>query len=152
LNSEWYLAYLDTSQFPTNPTVLQKYMNKYFGITGGATTTFFIAGNMLQEGASPALRAALFKLVEQLPGVALIPHAHDAMGRSGVGVVLNEKQHGLRHVLVFDPKSSAVLGEEDFVGPGKFASRVISVPRGTLVGFTEYGPTAVVASTSVVSR
>lgn len=147
VNGENYLAYPDDSKIPTDPSALKQYLNRYDHNSGPATT-FIIAGDLLQEGASPALRSALFQVVEQLPGVKVLGPTKDEAGRPGLGIALDVGT-GDRSVLVFNTKTSAVLGLKSLVGPSASVYGV-PVPEGTLAGFTNFGPTGVVSSTSVV--
>ena len=146
-HGEYYLSYLDSSKFPTQPAALQKYMNHYFGIRGGPTTTFFLAGDVLQVGASPALRSAIFQLIDHLPGVKLLGPTKDAAGRAGVGVAIDG--YGNRYILVFNPKTSAVLGEKILANETQDRPYMgETVPKGALVGFETFGTTGITSSTS----
>ena len=58
----WRLNYPDTAHFPTQPAALEGAIKKYYGVTGGPYTVFGLAGDALQVGARPALRAALFEI------------------------------------------------------------------------------------------
>jgi hypothetical protein len=143
-NSSYLLSSPDTARFPTQPAALERAIKKYFGVTaGGSSTIFFLAGDALQVGASPALRAALFKLVEQLPGVTLLGRTKDASGRVGVGVALSTPHN--RNILVFDPHTSAVLGELT-VTRTKTSVLGTRVPKGTLISFTTFGKSGVTSS------
>jgi hypothetical protein len=144
-HGEYYLSYLDSSKFPTQPVALQKYMKHYFGITGGPTTTFLLAGDVLQVGASPALRSAIFQLIDHLPGVSYLGSTKDVAGRSGVGVAIDG--YGNRYILVFNPKNSAVLGEKIFANKTT-THHGESIPKGTLVGFETFGTIGITSSTS----
>ena len=147
VNGENYLAYPDDSRIPTDPSALKQYLNRYDHNSGPATA-FLIAGDLLQEGASPALRSALFQVIEQLPGVKVLGPTKDEAGRPGLGIALDVGT-GDRSVLVFNTKTSAVLGLKSLVGPSASVYGV-PVPEGTQAGFTNFGPTGVVSSTSVV--
>jgi hypothetical protein len=149
-NGQFKLSYIDSSQFPSDPHALQQYMNHYFGITGGAPTTFLLAGDVLQAGASPTLRTALFHLIEQLPGIELVGQMSDATGRSGIGIALNDGKN-LRYVLVVNPRTSAVLGEKTLMGPVA-SQNGIPVPGGTVLGFTTFNASAIVTSTTATQR
>jgi hypothetical protein len=142
-NGEYRLSYLDSAKFPTHPRPLEKFMKKYFRITGGATTTFLLAGDVLQIGASPALRSAIFHLIEHLQDVSYLGTTRDASGRAGIGVAI--EGGGNRYVIVFNPKTSAVLGELTRTNRTTTHSGKI-IPKGTLVGFQTYGTTGVTSS------
>jgi len=144
-HGQYYLSYLDSSKFPTQPAALQKYMNRYFGITGGPTTTFLLAGDVLQVGASPALRSSIFQLIERLPGVKLLGTTKDVAGRTGIGVAIDGSAN--RYILVFNPKTSAVLGEK-ILASKTTTNLGETVPKGTLVGFETFGTTGIASSTS----
>lgn len=145
-NSHYVLSYPDTAKFPTQPAALERAIEKYFSVTPtrrGATSLFFLVGNVLQVGASPALRAALFKLVEQLPGVTPLGRTKDASGRVGTGVALTTPH--LRDILVFNPHTSAVLGDLTVTMSSSSVLGTV-VPKGTLVDFTNFGKTGVSSS------
>jgi hypothetical protein len=139
------LSYPSPVKFPTQPTALKRAIEKYYGVSGGATTVFLLVGNVLQVGASPALRSALFKLVEQLPGVTLLGPTKDASGRVGIGVAMTT--HHLRDILVFNPHTSAVLGDLTVTVKSSSVLGTV-VPKGTLVDFTTYGVTGVSRTTT----
>jgi hypothetical protein len=142
--SSYVLSYPDNAKFPTQPAALERAIEKYFHVSHErVTSTFFSAGNVLQVGASPALRAALFKLVEQLPGVILLGPTKDASGRVGTGVALSTPH--LRHILIFNPHTSAVLGELTTTVTKTSVLGTV-VPKGTLIDFTTYGKTGLTSS------
>ena len=84
-----------------------------------------IATNLLREtDASPALRAAIYKVAATIPGVEVLGPARDHSGRLGIGLAYNTA--GARSELIFDPRTSALLGELD------------TDPAGALVGWAVY--------------
>jgi hypothetical protein len=142
--SSYVLSYPASAKFPTQPAALERAIERYFHVKHeGTTSIFFSAGNILQVGASPTLRAALFKLVEQLPGVSLLGPTKDASGRVGVGVALSTPH--IRHILVFNPRTSAVLGE---LSVTRTTTSVLGtqVPKGTVIDFTTFGRSGVTSS------
>lgn len=146
-DGQYFLAYPDSSKFPTQPDALQKYMGQYYEITGGPTTTFLLAGNVLEVGASPALRSAIFQLIEDLHGVVLLGPTKDPAGRTGTGVAIDG--FGNRYILIFDPTTSAVLGEK-IVSTTTVTQAGQMVPSGTLVGSTTFGTTGIASSTTTL--
>jgi hypothetical protein len=64
--TSYVLSYLDINAFPTQPAALKRNIERYLA-PDGAISLFFFAGNALQVGARPALRAALFKVVDIFP-------------------------------------------------------------------------------------
>jgi hypothetical protein len=62
------------------------------------------------------VRAALYRVAAGLNGVELVGSVNDRAGTTGTAVSMTNAQssRGLeRRVLIFDPRTSALLGEED---------------------------------------
>jgi hypothetical protein len=77
--------------------------------------TFVIAGDLLRDNPIPTdLRAAVLRAAALIPGIELLDHQRDAAGRPGVGVAFDGV--GQRGVLIFDPKTYELLGENDGLG------------------------------------
>ena len=145
-HGQYFLSYLNSSTFPTQPAALEKYMDRYFKIyKESPSATFQLAGNVLQVGASPALRSAIFELIEHLRGVVLLGPTKDPIGRSGTGVAIDG--FGNRSILIFNPKTSAVLGEK-IVSAKSVTEAGQVIPKGTLVSSETFGTTGVASSTS----
>lgn len=145
-HGEYSLSFLNSSKFPTQPAALQRYMDRYFGIyDNSASATFQLAANVLQVGARPALRSAIFELIEHLRGVVLLGTTNDPLGRTGTGVAVQEGQS--RTTLVFDPKTSAVLGERSVAVQSTHRAGA-DIPTGTVLGTETFGTTGITASTS----
>jgi hypothetical protein len=110
------LHYFDLSGLPTDPAKLQALVEARTveGGPSGDWETFAILGDMLKETyASPALRAAVYDIAANLPGVEFVGTTTDASGRSGIGVAYTHG--GTRDELIFDPKTSALLGENEVI-------------------------------------
>ena len=108
------LSYSEVSALPTDPAVLeQQLVDQYEDGHFNAGQTFDLASTLLEEGAGPAQRAALYKMVASLPNVSNDgPAVTDVTHVSGQAVSIDES--GVRHELIFDPTTSAVL-EERFI-------------------------------------
>lgn len=61
----------------------------------------------------PRVSAALYRAVALIPGVTLVPHATDAIGRHGVAVA--QTADGIRTELIFSKKSLNLIGERTIV-------------------------------------
>lgn len=75
---------------------------------------FGIIGNLLRETvAPPALRAALYRVAADLPGIELVGDVTDAAGRPGVAVAMTDDS-GIaeRRLMIFDRDSSVLLATE----------------------------------------
>jgi hypothetical protein len=142
------LGYTDLSNVPTDPAKLKQLIesrnSRVASGPPGDAETFTLIGDMLREtSAPPAVRSALYTIVSQLPGVGLIGTTHDQLGRPGIGVAYVSR--GLRDELIFDPKTSALLGEQQSVVQ---TSRDNPFPPGSVIGWAAYLASGVVNSTS----
>jgi RNA polymerase sigma-70 factor (ECF subfamily) len=104
---------------------------------------FTLVGDALREtSASPEQRAALYEVAARLPGVQLVGRVTDPAGRPGLAVAMTHPADGVRHALVFDPETSALLAEEQLALPGN----EFGYPEGELIGYATYLETGVVDS------
>lgn len=104
---------------------------------------FTLVGDALRStSATPAQRAALYEVAARIPGVELVGSVTDPAGRRGLAVAMASPADGLRHLLVFDPDSAALLAEEQRT----LARNEFGYPAGTLVGYATYFDSAVVGS------
>jgi len=112
---------------PTDPAALRALLDarKIEGGPPGPAEDFVQIGDLLREtDASPALRAAIYKVAATIPGVAVLGPARDHAGRLGIGLAYDGS--GARSELIFDPRTSALLGELD------------TSPSGALSGWAVY--------------
>jgi hypothetical protein len=80
---------VDLSKLPTDPAQLAAMISsrKIEGGPPGPAEDFVQVGDLLRESdASPALRAALFKVAAGIPGVKLLGTVTDSDGRSGTAI------------------------------------------------------------------
>jgi hypothetical protein len=99
---------------------------------------FVVVGDLLRETrAAPELRAALYQVAAQIPGVEVIGNVRDRAGRLGVAVAKTAYHFGgtERHTLIFDPTTSALLGEETVRSP--WLSGIV-VDEPTVVSYVVY--------------
>jgi hypothetical protein len=101
----------------TNPRTLLQQMRRIDGGPPGPAEDFVHVGDFLREtDASPAVRAALYRAAALIPGVKLLGMVRDHLHRRGLGVAYDS--HGVRHELIFNSRTSALMGEEDTGPPG----------------------------------
>ena len=134
---------IDPRGLPTDPAALRHAIVKRFE-NGRFTVerTFALAGTLLQDSGSPALRAALYRMVAGLPGVQYLGQKTDALGRRGIAVGLAEVD-GVRSELLFNPDTSDVLEEADVqVRPGP----IRAIPVGAALHYVAYEGRGVVDS------
>jgi hypothetical protein len=104
------LTFFDFSHLPTSVDALKGMIarREIIGGPGGDWETFNIGGDILTWSyAPPELRAALFDLMADLPGVELLGQTRDALGRAGVAV--GYTHDGQRQEVVFDRDTGGVL-------------------------------------------
>lgn len=137
-------------KLPTNPARLRALLvaRKIEGGPEGPAEDFVQVGDLLREtDAPPALRAALFKVAARIPGVRLLGTVTDQAGRSGIGLAYFDHFTPTRYspgelsesVLIFDPKTSKLLAEQQFLTPDK-------TKKTSLIAWTVYLVTGVVNS------
>lgn len=115
------LLYPDLSGDPTDPAELRLAIQNHqaAGISDepgkplGTTETIEDLAGILpyHPNASPALRAAAFNALAEMPGVELNRNATDLVGRSGYAISYERPQVGERDEYIFDPETSRFLGE-----------------------------------------
>jgi hypothetical protein len=106
---------------------------------------------ILYSPVTPKVRAAAFRMLAALPGVKLIGTVHDADGRKGTAVAMNDidpgdKPEPLQHRLVIDPADGRALADEEVVlgkniiYPDLPAGSIASTTTVTTAGWTERSP------------
>ncbi len=140
-----HFAFPDTSKLPTEPKALRhqvehneievKGFNLMFPgqrhLDPEQTTEQLV--NCLREGeATPALQAAVFDALAELPNVRLDTGATDGLGRRAYAIVLRPKE-GLRTEYLFDPETGAGLAQRTtLVDPAKAYRGLRGIPAGTV--------------------
>ena len=158
------LTFSRLARLPTDPHKLRRWIEtqRFLGgiSTAGTTSTglapiksgyapvFAHVGSLLGEAAAPpALRAALYRVASELPGVQLLGTVTDPVGRTGTGVAYTDPTHGQRLELIFDPKTSTLLAERYVLTSSRRSG--IAAPAGTVVGYMVHLASRVVDSESV---
>jgi len=77
---------------------------------GADQEAFVTIGDLLRDKiAPPKVSAALYRAAALIPGVTLVPHAADAIGRQGVAVA--QTAQGIRTELIFSKTTLRLIGE-----------------------------------------
>ena len=135
---------------PTSPKALERAIVRRFEHGHSRpSATFVYAATFLNAGSTAALRAALYRVIESLPGVQNLGPATDRLGRHGqaVGLVTS----GTREVLIFDPASTVVLEREMVAVPPEQSGNNM-LPAGTVLQYTVYVREGVVNSDTAIPR
>jgi RNA polymerase sigma-70 factor (ECF subfamily) len=105
---------------------------------------FTLVGDALREtNATPEQRAALYEVAARIPGVELLGEVRDRAGRTGLAVAIRNPADGVRETLIFDPETTALLGEQQVA----LAGNQFGYPDGEAVGYATYFGWSVVGST-----
>ncbi len=127
------LGPVDLQNLPADPAALRQLLDarKIEGGPPGPAEDFTQIGDLLREtDASPALRAAIYKVAATIPGVEVLGLARDHSGRLGIGLAYGHP--GGRSELIFDPRTSALLGELDTDTAGRLVGWAVYL-RSTIV-------------------
>lgn len=108
--------YRELLALPTNVDALGRYLEAHGASKGSpsqrADEMFTEIGDLLRGQPIPAkVRAALYLAAARIPGIQMLGLTHDAIGRPALAVALNDTNAGMRNELLFDPHTSALLGE-----------------------------------------
>ncbi len=106
----------DLSALPTDVDGLRSYVEERASHADNPLDyeMFVVIGDLLRETyAPPEVRAGLYEVAADLSGVELLGPTSDESGRVGIGVAYANA--GIQHVLIFDPGTSAVLGEREVI-------------------------------------
>jgi hypothetical protein len=102
------------ASLPTSPRALLARINteeKGAG-PGPAAEAFTTIGDLLRESiAPPKVSAALYRAAALIPGVTVVPHVVDAVGRPGIAVALDGS--GTRTEWIFDRTTLQLTGERE---------------------------------------
>jgi hypothetical protein len=128
---------------PSNPDALFEQLKREATSYGDRqyAEMFVLVGDALREtNASPAQRAALYAVAARIPGVDLLGNVTDAAGRRGIAVAKDDDVNHVRSTLVFDPRTSVLLAEEETT----LAGNSLGYPDGTRIETATYLETAIV--------
>jgi hypothetical protein len=95
--------------------------------------------------ASPALRAAAFDALAEMPGIGFERGVADLAGRSGDAIAW-VRDRGFGHRYIFDPHTSEILAQAEVIFNAK-AAGYPGVPDGTVFRETAYLRSGIVGST-----
>jgi hypothetical protein len=108
-------SYRLLQSIPTEPQALLAYLEAGKKWTNDDPPTEI--GDMIREAiVPPRLAAALYRLAATLPGATLVPHAVNATGQAGIGIMWTGKsaKQVYQNEWIFDPKTLQFIGEKTF--------------------------------------
>ncbi|MFI2302232.1 CU044_5270 family protein [Actinacidiphila glaucinigra] len=135
-----HVTYKWLASLPTDPEALRTLLyaqTEPWGDLSQDETVFRNIGELLRSTIMPpATASALYKVVEKIPGVTMVPDAADAAGRRGIGITREDPGSATRDEWIFDKKTFAYLGSRSYM----------TAAKGTGGTDTLYGIDAVMAS------
>lgn len=147
----WPLDLLAWQGLPDSPAALERAIVRRYETSPRlriSSGTFVYAAALLQLDAPPALRAALFHVLERLPGVQALGPATDRLGRHGIAVGLTTD--GTRNELIFNPRTSRALEEAQVAVPPRQKGNN-HLPPGTVLSYDLYVSIGVVSSSTAAT-
>jgi len=152
------LGFSDISRLPTDPEALrltiQNQQTPPSGDDPAATPletkdmVFPLWGILQHPIVEPVLRAAVFNALAELPGIELDRDATDLVGRNGYAISFLDQETGLRGEYVFDPDTSAILGERTVLAEPERLSAYDGLPADLTIRDVAYLQSGVVHSTA----
>jgi hypothetical protein len=121
-----HFDYIGWQGLPAKPAAMKAAIVRRFeGGHADNARTFWLATDLLNVEAPPAMRAAEFRMLATLPGVRYLGKVTDPLGRTGDVLALPQKTPGSVAAIV-DPKTSQLLSYIDVVGrwPSHLANRI----------------------------
>ncbi len=96
---------------PTSPGPLRAYLEKLDGASSYASGLLTNVESMVTaDYLLPRQEAALYELLAQTPGLAVVPRVANAMGVTGVGIRAEAVDKGVIYTIIFNTKTYAPLG------------------------------------------
>ncbi len=151
-----FLHVSQLAQAPTEPEALRLAVERRRGGSSpvdpspadsprGGTTVEKLLEFLSEPIASPALRAAAFNALAEIPGIGFERGAADVTGRLGDAIAWT-RDGGLGRRYVFDPHTSKVLAQSEAIFDAR-AAGYPGIPDGTVFRETAYLQSGIVDST-----
>lgn len=149
-------GYADLTGLPTEPEALRHAIANHAPASenGPGRTPLGIKdlvlplwGILQQPIVEPALRAAVFNALAELPSIELDSDATDLVGRAGYAISYVDRETGLRSEYIFDPETSEILGERTMLASPGQTPAYEGLPVGVTIRNIAYLQSEVVDST-----
>jgi hypothetical protein len=108
-----------------DPQALKRYLLKAAG-QGGVSNLLTVSGGFLLDPSSPELRAAVFRVLADVPGVRNLGTARDALGRPAIVLAgrMTQNANVYDDELLLDPATYVPLGTQTVLVKGNGGKRV----------------------------
>ncbi|WP_338704259.1 CU044_5270 family protein (plasmid) [Streptomyces sp. Q6] len=141
------VTYQDLRALPSTSGELRRYLEKLYaqdnGADGGASgrSAWMLrqAGNLVTMPVKPGVRAAAYRLMAALPGVRVVGHVTDPLGREGVAVAFPGTYRTplgtTQERLVIDPATGDMLSDELLLVEPSARAKAAGLKAGTAVNY-----------------
>ncbi|MEU2424149.1 CU044_5270 family protein [Streptomyces sp. NPDC007851] len=141
------VSYQDLRALPATSTELRRYLEKLYaqgnsadsGTSDRSTWMLRQAGNLVTMPVKPAVRAAAYRVMAALPGVRVVGHVTDPLGREGVGVEFPDTYRTAlgttKQRLVVDPSTGAMLCDQLLLVEPSARAEAAGLKAGTSVNY-----------------
>lgn len=130
----WGLSWDELMALPTDAKALRERIGEGLLATHRVVhdaPVFTAIGDLLRESpAPPTLRAALYRVAAQIPGVRVLGIQYDASGRTGVLVARTRPGEGIEDQYLIDQKTGALLEERLVRAPHTACVAASAAPAG----------------------
>lgn len=141
------VSYQDLRELPSDSKELRRQLEELYAADSGADTgagrTAYVlrqAADLVTMPVKPAVRAAAYRVMAELPGVRGLGRVTDPLGRTGVGVAFPGTARtplgGVAQQLVVDPSTGAMLAEQSVLVEPSARAREAGLDAGTTVNYT----------------
>ncbi|MEU2622977.1 CU044_5270 family protein [Streptomyces sp. NPDC007157] len=139
------VSYKDLRALPSTTAGLRRYLEALYaqdngadgGTSGRSAWMLRQAGNLITMPVKPGVRAAAYRVMADLPGVRVIGHVTDPLGREGVGVEFPKAYPTplgtTRERLVVDPSTGAMLSDQTLLLEPSARAKKAGLKAGTTV-------------------
>ncbi|MEU0814587.1 CU044_5270 family protein [Streptomyces mirabilis] len=141
------VSYQDLRELPSNSGELRRQLEKLYAEdssdaeTGAGRTAYVLrqAADLITMPVKPAVRAAAYRVIADLPGVRGLGRVTDPLGREGVGVAFPGTARtplgSVQQRLVVDPSTGAMLCEQSVLVEPSARAREAGLDAGTTVNY-----------------
>ncbi|MET8272667.1 CU044_5270 family protein [Streptomyces sp. NPDC005096] len=140
------VTYQALGELPSKSAELRTYLERLYAADSGAETgagrTAWVlrqAANLITMRVKPAVRAAAYRVMADLPGVKVLGRVSDPLGREGVGVVFPGTARTSLGIteqrLVVDPSTGAMLSEQQVLVEPSARAREAALDAGTTLNY-----------------
>ncbi|MHA5054537.1 CU044_5270 family protein [Streptomyces sp. SD15] len=142
------VSYDDLRELPSGSGELRRQLDKLYAEDGsdaetGAGRTAYVlrqAANLITMPVKPAVRAAAYRVIADLPDVRVLGRVTDPLGREGVGVAfpgtVRTPLGTVEQRLVVDPSTGAMLSEQNVLVEPSDRAQEAGLDAGTTVNYS----------------